>query len=1054
MSISRRSLYPALAVVSLALLGSAALAQDGPTDQAKDLLQRGLKLFEDRDYRMAQQALVQASQKVEKDKAALSDPEKKQLQDRLGQLTDLVREQERVLGDLRKAEEALRTGQLDEAIKGLEAVLAKKDLLPKKAGEENVKAMLGEAKAKRNVAAAAPTATPAAAGSPGAAPAAKATPAAVAAAAPPAAPARKTEDLAARKAKARQLLDLGKKAIDDKKVDEAVRFFQQARELDPDLVEAQQLLQYAASMVAGGSPSDTGILSRLQRRMLLAKQAGELEINKSMRRSQEALAAAAAPTGKASDYQNALQEARAALDTLEANKSFFSASEYQNQKARISDHMNAVTIRQEKANQREVARQAAEAEKVRLAKLTEDARATHLKIASLREQAAAHRGRKEYGKALEVVDQVLLLDPGNGWAAGEKQNLTEFEVLMKEGGSFRDQRINEHRQLEDLRASEIPWYDLVRYPKNWKQITEERKEFKASAAGESEVDAAVREKLKREIEQLSFHEIEFKEVIGFLRDYSQVNIHVNWPALKTGGIEQTTKVSVELRKVPVQRALKLILKDVSGSAAGAGADLRYVIDGGVLVISTKEDLAKEPQRRVYDVRDLLIPMEDFKGPRIELTNATQQTMNETSTSTGIFDETTSGAGGRGGRGGEEEEQTKEERVKAFVDMIKKAVDPPSWQDETGGGGGTGFIQVTNGQLVVTQTAENHEALAELIEKLREARTIQITVESRFITVDSGFLNSIGVDLDFYFNLGSRVTRANGPFITDPWTGNTVPTYTDAAGNTVPSYGTVGPTKIWPGNKPGDDSFTPIGAKGNSASFLSGLQTLIGGNIGLAAANNGPALSIGGTFLDDIQVDFLIQATQAHAATRQLTAPRVTVANGTRAYITVARQQAYIREYIPIVSGNAIAYRPIIGYVPTGAMLEVGATASADRRYVLMDIRPQVCTQEGQPTEVAMGGIGGVLPVHLPTVTVQELKTNVSVPDGGTLLLGGQKLAGESEREMGAPILSKIPIIDRMFTNRGTVRDERTLLILVKPKIMINESAERNEKLYLEEPRLP
>ena len=91
---------------------------------------------------------------------------------------------------------------------------------------------------------------------------------------------------------------------------------------------------------------------------------------------------------------------------------------------------------------------------------------------------------------------------------------------------------------------------------------------------------------------------------------------------------------------------------------------------------------------------------------------------------------------------------------------------------------------------------------------------------------------------------------------------------------------------------------------------------------------------------------------------------------------------------------------------------------------------------------------------MPTVSVQDLQTTVTVPDGGTLLLGGQKIAGEVQQEMGAPVLSKIPIINRMFDNRAIVRDERTLLILVKPKIMINEQAERNERLYLEEPRLP
>ena len=43
--------------------------------------------------------------------------------------------------------------------------------------------------------------------------------------------------------------------------------------------------------------------------------------------------------------------------------------------------------------------------------------------------------------------------------------------------------------------------------------------------------------------------------------------------------------------------------------------------------------------------------------------------------------------------------------------------------------------------------------------------------------------------------------------------------------------------------------------------------------------------------------------------------------------------------------------------------------------------------------------------------------------------------------MGAPLLNKIPILNRLFSNRGKVRDESTLLILIKPKIIIQQEEE-------------
>jgi general secretion pathway protein D len=72
---------------------------------------------------------------------------------------------------------------------------------------------------------------------------------------------------------------------------------------------------------------------------------------------------------------------------------------------------------------------------------------------------------------------------------------------------------------------------------------------------------------------------------------------------------------------------------------------------------------------------------------------------------------------------------------------------------------------------------------------------------------------------------------------------------------------------------------------------------------------------------------------------------------------------------------------------------------------------------------------------------QRVETTVSIPDGGTLLIGGLKRSQELDREVGAPLLSKIPVINRAFTNRGKVRDEQTLLILIKPKIIIHPELE-------------
>jgi len=1077
--IGRQSLYHVLIVAAISASGSWAFAQEAAADKAKVLLAQGIDEYKALNFQEAQTALLKVSDILKDNKSALTDAQKQQLEDYLAQVPNAIRKQAGAMEAYRAAERSLTAGELDDAIQGF-AQAATSEFLSSSM-RRDAQAQLALAQKRKEVVSAATAAPAEAAPAPAPAPAEAAPAPAEAAPAPAPAPApaeaapapapaaeepaaRSVPEIAptpapamapapasaepastARQAKARELLAKGKALLDDKQFNDAATAFKAAKDLDPDLVEVDQLLASSSGMAVEKSASEAGILSRLERRNEIARQAALVDISKQVQRAREILGASARET----DYNNAGQAARSALDILQANKSFFGAMEYGNEDARIRDLLAQIDSRRDSFNKAQVHKEAQEIERVKAIRMIEQQQAKARKVATLTEQAKALRSQQKYDQALEIVEQVLLIDSANTWAFGEKEVLTEFSVLKKDVTGFRNGRTEEAKILTDVRNAAIPWYQYIRYPRNWKQLSESRKEFQAQAAGETEADAALRDKLKREIERLSFSEIELKDVITFLREYSDANIHVIWRALTAAGIEQTTKVSVDVRKITVKRALDLVLKDVSGSGAAAPeSELTYVIEGGVLTISTKADLAKNPITRAYDVRDLLVPVPDFEGPRIELRQASQASSNVGGVGgggggggTGIFGDTTTGAGGQQ----RANEMTKEKLLENLKSLIKRSIDPETWADDTAAPSATtmGSIREFNGALVVRQTPNNHQALAELIEKLREAKTIQILIEARFIQVDTGFLNSVGVDLNFYFNLGSNLTPAAA---TDPWTGASIPGYGGSA---------------WGPGKPGSNKWSPMGVQQNSMSFIqnANMSTGKGGDIA-GAVGSSSALSMGGTFLDDIQVDFLVQATTARASTRTLNAPRITLSNSQRAYVVVASQMAYIREYQPIVSGNSSAYRPIVDYVPTGAVLDVAATASADRRYVLMTIRPQISALESMvtlyigfdPNNPVFGQ--QALPIQLPTVATQQLETSVSVPDGGTLLLGGMQISGENEREIGPPILSKVPILNRLFNNSAKARDERTLLILVKPKIIINEQAERDERLYVEDPRLP
>ena len=206
-------------------------------------------------------------------------------------------------------------------------------------------------------------------------------------------------------------------------------------------------------------------------------------------------------------------------------------------------------------------------------------------------------------------------------------------------------------------------------------------------------------------------------------------------------------------------------------------------------------------------------------------------------------------------------------------------------------------------------------------------------------------------------------------------------------------------------------------------------------------------------------DFLIRAVQANVNTTSLTAPRLTLWNGQWANIEVSTVQAYVSGLTPVVAPGAALFDPIVATTPQVAViLHVQATVSPDRKYVYLNIEPSLGRLRAlvnfQVSAVVapvatLTGVTGTSQIVQGTLQLPELdetvvQTACSVPDGATLLLGGQTLAGESEREQGVPVLSDIPFFNRLFTNRANSQDEQILLILVKPTILIQQEQEQKQ----------
>ena len=809
-------------------------------------------------------------------------------------------------------------------------------------------------------------------------------------------------------AEARRLVAQGREAQEQNDVRRARELYEQAVRLDPQNALAVQGLQEARRQLGELPAAAETPLTREQARIEAARTEIDFRFNDAIRRAQRA--SVNISNVNQPFRQEDLLEGRRAIEEAavarNSNPALFTEQELSQYDTRLAE-ARAILDAAEERRQRIIIEQERGDELRRFAEAEREARAERERtIRDLIRVSRELTDRHEYEEALGQIDQILVLDPRNDYAIGVRP-LIQDALHFAEQRKWRERYDREFTEtFTEAEEKKIPFNDILQYPDDWPDISAIRDRTVAEERGEDPEDRAVLAQLDRPLPEVNFDGAGFTDVIDFLRDVSGANIFVNWRALENAGVDRNAPVTARLRNIKFSKALTIILDSVSGGSVPLG----YTIDDGVITISTGEDLDRNTITRVYDIRDLIIDIPDFtEAPDFSLQSTT--------------DQASQGGGGGGGglfqnssdrTGQPDEGRTRQEMIDEITRLITETVSPDSWRDA---GGSTGSIRELQGQLIVTQTPENQRQLVALLEQLRETRAIQVTVEARFLTVSRNYLQDIGIDFDFAFNIENNGRRTFSPIVVDQ---NGVGTTGGSEFTALPSTGVPG-----------------------------GIGT------GLSAGEFPDSITTGFTYLDDFQVNLLLRATQASRNASIVTAPRVTLFNGQRAYVLVATQRAYISDLNAQVGTGTGIFDPEIATVQSGVILDVAATVSADRKYVTLTLRPQLATllqlaeftfQVGATTDETGGGLfpqadvpTGI--VQQPEIQITEVRTTVSVPDGGTLLLGGQTVAGEIELEQGVPVLSKIPFLKRLFTNRSMAKDEQVLLILVKPTIIIQREIE-------------
>ena len=557
------------------------------------------------------------------------------------------------------------------------------------------------------------------------------------------------------------------------------------------------------------------------------------------------------------------------------------------------------------------------------------------------------------------------------------------------------------------------------------------------------------------------------EVINELRALSGLNMVVDSPALEEKGISLSKPITVPLTGVSLKSALNIILQQ---------ANLTYVIKDEALQITTEKHARGKQMRKTYGVADLVIPIDNFYTP--DTLNLQRQLGKPAymsgslvvngqvggigppmpfvgpnglpngapvPTGSGTIQNQTTGPGGMLQASPMQDSanvSTKQHTIEqALIKLITSTIEPHTWAEM----GGSGIIEYfPHGHaLVITQTPDVQEQVAELLETLRRLQDLEVAVEVRLISLSETFFERIGLD----FALNIKTDNSTKAFEQALSTGVFKPI---GQLNDLNTKGVV--VGLTPAGTFTRDLDIPI----RSTSFGYAIPPF-GGYPASPGFDGG--LSLGLAFLNEIQVYMFMEAAQGDRRTNVMQAPKLTLFNGQTSTITVGAQQFFVTNVSVVAANGQLVFVPNNQPFPLNINLPIQAVVSADRRFVRLNISPTLTNLSSALvplfpittfiTPTFEGGIQGQpIPftqfVQQPTFETVTIQTTVSVPDGGTVLLGGLKTLSEGRNEFGPPILSKVPYINRLFKNVGYGREAQSLMLMVTPRIIINSEEEERQ----------
>ena len=263
------------------------------------------------------------------------------------------------------------------------------------------------------------------------------------------------------------------------------------------------------------------------------------------------------------------------------------------------------------------------------------------------------------------------------------------------------------------------------------------------------------------------------------------------------------------------------------------------------------------------------------------------------------------------------------------------------------------------------------------------------------------------------------------------------------GGTIGTPGTPGTPTV-----PGDGTGTGSAANnGPGVSISGGTPVLNFGNL-LGSTSITQALTAGATGLSGFVAagnafNAIVNALESNDRFRVVSRPTLHASNNKKATIASGEEIAVPTSIQSgfgggsVNNGSNLVTNSSIQFKTVALQLEILPLINSERE-VTLDIVQKVDERAGT-TRIDNNDI--------PNIATRVIKTTVTVPNEGTLVLGGLIKSTESNLRSGIPYLSRIPVIGPLFGSKSKVKTRTELIILIRPVVSMGpcEAVDQRER---------